>query len=183
MKKPIPSITSKVKLTESLNLKEFDLINDDPAIWIAGFESVAKDHGSLEEIGLAIMFHLLDEECLSWHFSYRRLNQIFIWSNYKDEFVEEMNRRFLDKLSNLKKKCSATETYTSYVNEQINLHKKFFPKLEDTELILACLAGLPTVAQKDLNEFKSVPLKSFLNFCTILDKEKQAFAQQSWFFN
>lgn len=176
-KTPVSAFASKVKLTESLNLKQFDLINDDPSIWIAGFEAAAKKHGSLEEMGLALMFHLLDDDCLSWHFKFRRTNQIFVWSNYKDEFVEEMNKRFLTKLSILKKKF-ATGTYSEYVNEQIEIHKLFFPNLADNELILICLAGLPNAAQNELNEFKSVSLKSFQNFCSILDKEKSQTSQQ-----
>lgn len=173
VKPQMSAIASKAKLIDSLNLKQFDLINDDPTIWIAGFEAAAKKHGDLDEIGCAILFHLLDDDCLTWHFGYRRANPIFIWSDYKGEFVDEMNTRFLSKLSMLKQKHEGTQTYTDYVDQQIKIYKSFFPKMTDNDLILTLLAGLPNNAQKDLNEFRSVGLNAFKSFCAILDKDKK----------
>ena len=173
-KTPLSLIASKVKFAESLNLKQFDLMKDDPAIWIAKFEAAAKQHGSLKELGFALLFHLFDENCLVWHFQHRRANPISSWANYKDEFLDEMNKRFLKKLSTLKQKWETSKTYAEYVNEQVETHKSFFPNMTESELILVCLSGLPCSVQTDLNEFKSVSLNAFVNFCAILDKEKAA---------
>ena len=126
----------------------------------------------MEELGFALLFHLLEENCLAWHFKHRRTNPIHSWANYKDDFVEEMNKQFLKKLSTLKEKFEKGKTYVGYVNTQIETHKLFFPNLSKSEVILMCLAGLPDCVQKDLNEFKSVSLKGFVSFCEILDKEK-----------
>lgn len=41
VKTPISMIASKVKFVESIKLKQFDLIKDDPALWIAKFEAAA----------------------------------------------------------------------------------------------------------------------------------------------
>ena len=165
-------IASKVNFAESLKVKQFDLIKEDLAIWIATFEAAAKDHGNLEELGFALMFHLLDDNCLTWHFKHRRAHPILAWANYKDDFVEEMNNQCLKKLSTLKQKWETGKTYVEYVNDQIETQKLFFRNMSESDLILNCLAGLPDSAQKDLNEFKSVSLKAFVSFCSILDKEK-----------
>ena len=77
------------------------MLKDDPGLWIGSFEKALENHGPVEDIAFATLFHLLDDSGQTWHFQYRRKNKIIIWSELKDDFVEFMQKRFVKKLGDL----------------------------------------------------------------------------------
>ena len=162
-----------MKLSKSVKIDAFNLLKDEPGVWIGSFEKSLENQGPIEDIGFSTLFHFLDSSCQSWHFQYRRKNKIIIWSELKEDFVEDMQNRFVEKLSQLKKKYVPDELVEKYVEEQCEVHKSFFPKLSEKELILAAMAGLPKEMQLELNEYKDVALSVFLNFCNYMDQAKK----------
>lgn len=171
------SIAASLKTSKLLKVEPFNLFKDDPGLWIASFEKALENHGSIEDIAFPTLFHLLDDVCQSWHFRYRRQNKIIIWSELKDDFIEYMQKRFVKKLGELKKQYDNKESVEKYVQDQVDIHKAFFPKLTEKELILAAIAGLPDTLKLDLNEYKDVKLSVFLSFCNFVDKSNQAARQ------
>lgn len=177
--KPVPlstfsSITSSLKTSKSLKIEPFDMLKDDPGLWIGSFEKALEVHGPIDDIAFPTLFHLLDDDGQAWHFQYRRKNRIIIWSELKDDFVEIMQKRFVKKLGDLKKSYVDNESVENYVQEQFNLYKSFFQKLTEKELILAAMAGLPQAYKLELIEYKDVKAFVFLSFCQFIDKANKA---------
>lgn len=109
------SIASSLKTSKSIKVEPFNMLKDDPGLWIGSFEKALENHGPVEDIAFATLFHLLDDNGQTWHFKYRRENRIVIWSELKDDFVEYMQKRFVKKLGDLKKHYVVDESVEAYV--------------------------------------------------------------------
>lgn len=168
------SIASSLITSKSLKVEPFNMLKDDPGFWIGSFEKALETHGPVDDIAFPTLFHLLDDDGQTWHFQYRRKNKIIIWSELKEDFIEMMQKRFVKKLGDLKKQHNENESVETYVQNQFNLHKSFFPKMTEKDLILLSIAGLSQSLKLELIEYKDVKLSVFLNFCKFIDKANLA---------
>ena len=115
------SIASSLKTSKSIKVEPFNMLKDDPGLWIGLFEKALENHGPVEDIPFPTLFHLLDDSGQTWHFQYRRKNKIISWSELKDDFVECMQKHFIKKHGFLKKQFVANEPVKAYVQNQVNV--------------------------------------------------------------
>lgn len=173
----LSGIVSTLKLSKSLKITSFNLVKDDPCIWIGSFEKAVEDQGPVQDIAFKLLFNFLDEYGQNWHFKYKQNNDIINWFEVKEDFCADMQKAYLKKLSALKSKYKNGESIEVYVQGQFDVFKSFFPKLNDQELILLAISGLPGEIQLSMNEYKDVSTSVFKSFCKTLDqvmKVKQA---------
>ena len=85
-----------------------------------------------------------------------------------------MQKVYLKKLGALKNKYKAGESIEDYVQGQFDVFRSFFPKLNDQELILAAISGLPEEIQLGMNEYKGVSTSVFKSFCKTMDQVLKA---------
>lgn len=159
-----------MKVATGLKINPFYLLKDNPAIWMATFAKEIEKAGSIESIGIGILFHLLDRDCKSWLYTYKRSNPLVIWKDFEKEFCIEMHSKYFEKLSTFKEKLASDDKVEIYIQNQINAFKEFFPKMTDQELILAAMSGLPKKIQIELDDYKSVKVNDFLHFCMLFDQ-------------
>ena len=172
------SIASSLKTLKTIKVEPFNMLKDDPGLWSGAFEKALENHGPVEDIAFATLFHLIDDSGQTWHFQYRRRNKIIIWPELKDEFVEFMQKRFVKKLGELKKQYVDDQSAEAYVQGQVNVHKSFFSKMSEKELILVAMAGLPEDFRLELTEYKDVKLSVFQSFCQFIDKANKVIADR-----
>ena len=75
----LAGIVSTLKVCKSLKIAPFDLIKDEPCIWIGSFEKAVEDQGPVQDIGFKLLFNFLDEYGQVWHFKYKQTNDIINW--------------------------------------------------------------------------------------------------------
>lgn len=119
------SIASTLKTSKSIKIEPFNMLKDDPGLWIGSFEKALENHGPVEDIAFATLFHLLDDSGQTWHFQYRRKNKIIIWSELKDDFVEFMQKRFVKKLGDLNSLLPISQLKPTSKNEWTRTNRFF----------------------------------------------------------
>ena len=170
----LSDIVSTLKLSKSLKNAALNLIKDDPCIWIGSFEKTVDDFAPVQDGEFKLLFNFLDEFGQVWHFKYKQSNDIINWLDVKEDFCEDMQKQYLKRLSGLKIKFKSGDSIEEYVQGQFDVFKSFFPKLNDQELILAAISGLPEDIQLSMNEYKDVTASVFKNFCKTMDQVLKA---------
>lgn len=165
------SVASSLKIAKSLKIGVFNLIRDNPSVWMATFVKEMEKFGPVENIGSSTLFHLLDRDCQSWLYTYKRKNPLMIWDDFQSDFCSEMQTKYFEKLSVLKKKWRSGDKVQEYSKEQIDSFKMFYPKMNDNELILAAVSGLPKKIQIELDDYRDSKIDDFLHFCGLFDNE------------
>ena len=86
--------------------------------------------GSVENIGCLTLLYLLARDCQSWLYTCKRKSSIMIWDDFQNDFCRDMQTKYFDILSVLKKKRSSGDKDQEYSDEQIDAFKKFFSQNE-----------------------------------------------------
>lgn len=152
-------------------IEKFDELKHNPRVWIGQLESaIVAVGGSIQTHSFGVLTFGLEKEGSKWYLRFDAENQDADWQNCKNKFISHFETVYAKKLRDVFDRKKATEKIEAYAKAKMELVKRLFPSLSQSELNLFVMGGLEEKDIKLLKKQKDASKDTFLMLCDTLDE-------------